>query len=228
MLLPALAKAKEKGKSTSCISNIRQLGIAARLYATDNDDRFPPTFQVRGANVFRKAWFNFLQPYTGTSNLILCPSRTPKFKEQIALYPSENDNKEVSNYAMNFKIGGCDWPGTWDARSWPQMRDSMIRNPAQTVYITDGGTQPLNSKDPLRCVTVKSREKAGCWIVHDPGNDAPNTGGVTNTDPNWGGPHLRHMGRSNVLMVDNHVESMRASAWYWSGTPWLRPDIAER
>jgi prepilin-type N-terminal cleavage/methylation domain-containing protein/prepilin-type processing-associated H-X9-DG protein len=223
MLLPALAKAKEKGKSANCISNLRQLGIASRLYSNDNDDRSAPTFQVKGDNVFRKAWFNFLQPYTQSSNLILCPSRTAKFKETIAIYPSDADNKEVSNYAMNFKVGGCDWPGIWDARLWPQLKDAAVKNPSRTVLITDGGSRPINSKDPAKCVTVKSQEKPGCWIVHDPGNDAPNTGGVTGTDPNWGGPHLRHMGRSNVMFADTHVEAMRASTWYWSGTPWLDP-----
>jgi prepilin-type N-terminal cleavage/methylation domain-containing protein/prepilin-type processing-associated H-X9-DG protein len=225
MLLPALSRAKEKGKQTYCINNIRQLGLASRLYAQDSEDRSPPTFQVRGANVFRKAWFNFLAPYTGTSNLILCPSRSVKFKELIAVYPSEKDNHEVSNYSMNFKIGGCDWPGTWDAQKWPQLKDTAIKNPARTVLMTDSGTRPVNSKDPLKCVTVKSPEKAGCWIVHDPGNDAPNTGGVTNTDPNWGGPHLRHNTRSNVLFADNHVEALKASQWYWAGTPWLDPAL---
>ena len=225
MLLPALAKAKEKGKSANCISNARQLGLASRLYSGDNEDRSAPTFQVRGDNAFRKAWFNFLQPYTQSSNLILCPSRTPKFKEAVALYPSETGSKSVSNYAMNFKIGGCDWPNVWDAKNWPQIKETTIKNPSRTVLITDGGSKPINSKDPLKCVTVKSPEKAGCWIVHDPGNDAPNTGGVTNTDPNWGGPHLRHLGRSNVMFADTHVESMRASTWYWTGTPWLDPQI---
>lgn len=224
MLLPSLAKAKEKGKSISCINNQRQLGIASRLYASDHDDRFCYTFQVRGANVFRKAWFNFLEPYQKTTNLYLCPTRTPKFKEFMQNYPSELGEKAVSNYGANFRLGGCDWPGTWDVSKWMPLRETSVKRPARVAYITDAGSRPLNTKDPLKCVTPASREKAGCWIIHDPGNDAPNTGGVTNDDPNWGGPHLRHSERSNVLFVDGHVESLRASQWFWSGTPWLKPE----
>ena len=41
MLLPVLAKAKEKAKQTSCMANCRQMGLATILYRDDNDDRFP-------------------------------------------------------------------------------------------------------------------------------------------------------------------------------------------
>ena len=41
LLLPALASAKEKGKRTACISNLRQLGIAMAVHASDNDGRIP-------------------------------------------------------------------------------------------------------------------------------------------------------------------------------------------
>ncbi|MCK6633268.1 MAG: type II secretion system GspH family protein, partial [Fimbriimonadaceae bacterium] len=78
MLLPALAKAKEKGKSTACINNMRQMAIAQRVYSDDFDGRYVHTFQVRGNNDFRKGWFNFLQPYQQTTNLLLCPNKTKK------------------------------------------------------------------------------------------------------------------------------------------------------
>jgi prepilin-type N-terminal cleavage/methylation domain-containing protein len=41
MLLPALSKAKEKSKITSCKNNIRQSGLALAMYAGDNNDRLP-------------------------------------------------------------------------------------------------------------------------------------------------------------------------------------------
>jgi len=225
MLLPALAKAKERARSTACINNLRQMGIAQKVYADEFDGRFAPTFQVRGDNVFRKAWFNFLQPFQGTTNLLFCPNRTKKFKETLALYPSDQQDKAVSNYSMNFRLGGCDWPGVWDAKDWPQLKDSAVRSPSATVHLTDGGSRPNNTKDRFKCVTQTSPEKPGCWIVHDPATDAPCTGCVTSDDPNWGGPHIRHNKRSAVLYADSHVEIKRASDWYWAGTPWLKPDI---
>lgn len=41
MLLPALARAKEKGKRVKCMSNMRQVGIALRMYGDDNQEKLP-------------------------------------------------------------------------------------------------------------------------------------------------------------------------------------------
>jgi type II secretory pathway pseudopilin PulG len=51
MLLPALARAKDKAKTIQCVNNTRQLGLAAMMYAGDNQDYLPP-FNLRDyANV---------------------------------------------------------------------------------------------------------------------------------------------------------------------------------
>jgi len=226
LLLPALAKAKQKGQAASCINNLRQMVLACHLYADDFNGRYCLTFQVTGDNSSslsggRRAWFDFLLPYQRTTNLLLCPVRTKKFGEFIQEYPTGPDDMGVSNYGMNFRIGGCDY-APWPYSQWPGVR-GVVPKPAGVAYITDAGTKPINTTDPLKCVTLQTPEKPGCWIVHDPGNDAPNTGGVTDDDPNWGGPHPRHNGRSAVAFMDGHIASLRPSSWYWSLTPWLQP-----
>ena len=48
MLLPALAKSKQKAIDVKCISNYRQVGLAMQLYMDDNEDNFPPKLSKRG------------------------------------------------------------------------------------------------------------------------------------------------------------------------------------
>ncbi|MEQ2007640.1 MAG: prepilin-type N-terminal cleavage/methylation domain-containing protein [Limisphaerales bacterium] len=76
MLLPALGKAKDKAKQASCLSNLKQWGLAQGIYATDNEDRIPRDGMGQNGqypgNVFNgiqtgriedpAAWFNTLPP----------------------------------------------------------------------------------------------------------------------------------------------------------------------
>ena len=41
MLLPALAKAKERARRIGCVSNLRQINLGFRMWADDNEGRFP-------------------------------------------------------------------------------------------------------------------------------------------------------------------------------------------
>ena len=57
LLLPALARAKSKGQGIKCISNLKQIGLAVRMYADENDSRYPIAEQNRLIPVFPNALF---------------------------------------------------------------------------------------------------------------------------------------------------------------------------
>jgi hypothetical protein len=57
MLLPALAKAKEKAQSISCVNNLKNLGLGMRIFAGDHNDRFPLSWQGASNEISR---FEFL------------------------------------------------------------------------------------------------------------------------------------------------------------------------
>jgi prepilin-type N-terminal cleavage/methylation domain-containing protein/prepilin-type processing-associated H-X9-DG protein len=70
MLLPALSRAKEKARRTSCLSNLRQTGIAFRLFATDGESY--PKYAGVSPN---ECWKNFQAVGREiTPRVLLCPS----------------------------------------------------------------------------------------------------------------------------------------------------------
>jgi len=74
LLLPALAKAKEKGHQTACINNVRQLTLAVLLYADDHQDFLPPT-AYNDANANEVDWPAMLDPYLNyVAKIHLCPT----------------------------------------------------------------------------------------------------------------------------------------------------------
>src|SRR5215471_8880804 len=82
MLLPALARAKDKAQRTACISNGHQLSLAMKMYVDENEGRFPPRFPDYDANTppfpckpcRTTNWTAYALPYVKTTNVFICPS----------------------------------------------------------------------------------------------------------------------------------------------------------
>jgi hypothetical protein len=89
-LLPALAKAKAKAQRIKCVSNLKNVGLAFRIFATDNADRFPmnvstneggsseylPASYPESAGKAQSIWrhYSALSNELSTPKIVLCPS----------------------------------------------------------------------------------------------------------------------------------------------------------
>jgi prepilin-type N-terminal cleavage/methylation domain-containing protein/prepilin-type processing-associated H-X9-DG protein len=215
MLLPALAKAKQKAHSIKCVSNARQIMLAGKLYTDDNNGKhvvlylFPP--YTKGL----MTWFQIIQPYLSSTNILLCPARKGKPLELEKWDGIAVTAPTVTDYAVNHQFGGelSSYIG------YHQKPELQVYNPARTIYMTDSGTKGTASKTPG--VTPTSPLKLGAWMLGDVKvGDCPDC--VTGDNPNWCAPHLRHNERSSNGFADGHVESMKGF-WYYGNTPWLDP-----
>ncbi|MDB6029470.1 MAG: hypothetical protein JWM68_5693 [Verrucomicrobiales bacterium] len=73
MLLPALAKAKARAQRINCVSNLKQVGTAMRMFANDNDGKYPGELGTAGTNYA----FNLFQAagdQLSSPKVLICPS----------------------------------------------------------------------------------------------------------------------------------------------------------
>ncbi len=112
ILFPVFAKAREKARQTSCLSNLKQLGIATMAYCQDYDERAP---NYRYPDPY--FWPNFIMPYVKNTQLFSCPSRPPA-----------NPSNLYACYGFNYHHGN----------SWPL---AQFQSPAEHFMIVENFNQ---------------------------------------------------------------------------------------
>jgi len=74
--LSVASSAIKKGRATKCLSSLRQIGAAIRLYVGENDGRLPDTGHVRAQDGSSLGWINTLARYLGPNFIGRCPAAT--------------------------------------------------------------------------------------------------------------------------------------------------------
>jgi len=83
ILFPVFAQAREKARSISCLSNLRQAGLAFAMYTQDYDENCVPQLVYNPLQDGGR-WFNLMQPYIKNWNMLLCPDRSDDFCTESA------------------------------------------------------------------------------------------------------------------------------------------------
>jgi len=128
LLLPALAKAKDKATAIKCMSNVKQLGLALVLYEQDTEEvpRCWPPFKLKDKDGILKdrLWYRVIQPYLGKeakvmgTGVFICPSSV-KGKPY-------GDWRDVYTYAMNKNFQGN--------RTFKMVE---VQSPSETIFAAD-------------------------------------------------------------------------------------------
>ncbi len=120
ILFPVFARAREKARQTSCLSNVKQLMLAWNMYAQDYDEMSNRYAAYTAPAVVipvggRDYWFELLQPYVKNSQIFSCPSyrNTQVYSGgQHAAHPNFPDgvNYGYNTYAAQIALGDIQHP----------------------------------------------------------------------------------------------------------------------
>ena len=125
ILFPVFAKAREKARQTSCLSNVKQIALGNLMYVQDNDERFqPPTNCGTGIPALQVCFVR--SEHNGTGFMPLNPYIK---NQQLWECPSCDDDPTFS-YGWNRSLDG------WGAGG----RLAVCKLPAQTVMYADHRT----------------------------------------------------------------------------------------
>lgn len=187
LLFPLGKSMVEKGDSSKCISNLRQIGGAIQQYSAENDGFFPyssgPSYTGSGNSYTFSTWqaplayymgIGQLSPSTRYTNMASYDTPTAKHPFNCPSCKTNFRTYTANKYAMGFLPSGATSP-------YPRRRPTAFLRPAQLVLISD--SQALDGQ-----VTANTREF-----------DDTNYQTVIGT---------RHTGKANALFADFHVEAI--------------------
>jgi len=122
ILFPVFAKAREKARQSSCLSNSKQIMLAFMQYKQDYDERWP--LQYWSGTAWEPAvsgyWVGEISPYIKNTQIFLCPSTSATVNQTSYIY-----NAGLS-----------------------QIADGTITNPAERIAIGEGANfSPANGID---------------------------------------------------------------------------------
>jgi len=204
LLLPALAKAKERAKRVKCQTNIKQCGLAFAMYANEYNDRLPQNFPP-GTGPGNWPWdistntVNTLLGYGFQRDTLFCPSFAKQNDDAYWDFPiSAGKDFRVIGYV--FALDTAPRLISYETQkklSSPTSRQPDPRNPALTI------TPPLTEAVLAADATLSTPGN----LMNRAANNYTAVMGQFSDKPH-SSPHLngKMPAGGNLLTLDNHVE----------------------
>jgi len=130
ILFPVFARARENARRTSCLSNMKQIGLGLEMYKQDFDGTYPFS-RALPLGTFREV----LQPYIKSTQVFVCPSAPTDwpldytYNQMFGYQPGDVYSPDRSGGTIS-----CNGVGQ---HVYDGLRDSAVTEPSTTIVITE-------------------------------------------------------------------------------------------
>lgn len=209
ILFPVFAQARESARTTSCLSNEKQISLGVLMYNQDYDERFPVFVYALQAGDPRKdqrdvsggaymdenfGWDEACQPYIKNKSLLFCPSANGPGNDYTVSSKRDNEWTGSMNYTNNCRLTG---------RTDGSTRSlATLSYPAQTILLSENGEQGTEG-------ACRSEIDEWGWAGRQ---DQAMVAQAQNFPQFKPGPLTRHKGGANYAFTDGHAKWINAKS----------------
>jgi prepilin-type N-terminal cleavage/methylation domain-containing protein/prepilin-type processing-associated H-X9-DG protein len=195
ILIPVVGRVRDSAKASVCLSNLRQVGLAAMVYALDNNDKLPDAGAGQDPQWARTLSAYISLPVTQSASIFVCPGALLPVEE------SSNPNDVVVTYGMHAGLM---------PRGQPAVALGQIERPTEVILAADMCQDPNN-----RGWTPNSIEQPSVFVSQSGGRggsidlDAFISTATDHDNGNNAWMRYRHNGSVNVVRADGSAASFK-------------------
>ncbi len=186
MLMPALSAARQQAKTVQCLSNLRQLAVAAQNYVALNDGYYPLAYCIYNSKHIENWDFSTFDGWKTVVPGLLWMGQTNMRVQQCPSFEGKSNtiNDPYTGYNYNTSYIGGEQVGSTIR---PPAKACQVREPSRTALFGDG--QWAMGADKYMRAPLLGPDGSGTWRYA-------------------GTQGFRHHGKTNVAFCDGHAESL--------------------
>ena len=204
ILFPVFARAREKARQSSCLSNVKQIGLGMMMNVQDYDERFPTLYYTPPGGI-RQDVVMMINPYINNINVWDCPSAA---RNTVQPYSS------LGSFSYGY------------SRRLNLLKAAAIKRPAESVMFAEAC---MDSYGPIRLYDPAGTSEDAAVVVngYNPHIAKQEFAGLNANNSYWhsgdngGRPGMnfspRHNAQGNVNYADGHAKSTSYEALYHNG-----------
>jgi len=131
ILFPVFARAREKARQSSCLSNLKQIGLGIMQYVQDYDEMYPGRMRGDNSGTTRVSWPILIMPYVKNQQVFRCPSLIDR--GWTAFNQRDTSQQFLCNYGYNLCALGAGGYGASDTA----VAMASLTKPAETAAVVD-------------------------------------------------------------------------------------------